>query len=69
MKYSIKDNEVVLIPECEMDIYKIGVLHNKYGGRMTVEADTDNVDKKIKEYGIDCNIVLDFMMLRANNGN
>jgi hypothetical protein len=62
MKYLIEKDEVVLLPDNEFDIYKIGILHNKYGGRIKVE------DQKVTSYKINCNIILDFMLLRADNG-
>lgn len=68
MNYSIQENEVVLIPETDMDIYKIGVMHNRYGGRIVATRDSDHPEATIKSYNINCNIILDFMLLRADNG-
>jgi hypothetical protein len=63
MKYSIEKDEVILFPENEADIYKMGVLHNKYGGRVEIH------EGKVTSYKINCNIILDFMILRSDNGN
>jgi len=67
MKYSIEKNEVVLHPECDMDVYKIGVMHNRYGGRITCGRISGD-ETRVEEYCIECNIILDFMLLHSDNG-
>ena len=65
MKFEIDKKMLKLIPECDMDLYNIGVLHTQYGGSICY----DSQERKILAFTIDPHTVVDFLILHASDNS
>lgn len=63
MKFKMQKDELIMTPECDMDLYNIGVLHTQYGGKICY----DNEVHKITEYSISAITVIDFLILHSSD--
>ena len=58
MKYKIEKENLIMFPESQMDIFNLGTIWGKRGGKIMFTSDTDSPDRKIESYEIELEVVV-----------